>query len=327
MAGKKTPANLKAGDRFIPYGVFETGVYIPNVLLATDLISSADKVLWGRLSQFAGENGACFPSLSALAIETGLSRSGVIKSLNSLIEKGFLEKRVPDATALGRQCTNRYYFLMHPIFLKALSPPSTQSVLGSAPSTQNQLALVHSVDQPGSQSRPKEIHKENQKKTTTTTIPLHGISSSMEGDGGCSGFSLSDEKTLYIELKVKHAVAEGEIRKSPERYKLSLLRRATQNQLDMSDFEELVRWSQQGQDVELEKPTRENIQQKKSHLHDELQRLSSESREWWEPLSRDHPAKREIRPRFVSEDIWIRTQFKKYGNEQGAINDIIRSKS
>jgi hypothetical protein len=296
------------------------GVFIPNVLLESDILSSADKIVWGRLCQFAGENGVCFPSFSTIATKTGLSRSGAIKSVNTLVAKGFLEKQVPSAISLGRQCSNRYYFLLHPLFFEAFRSPSAQSVLGSAPSTQNQLALVHSVDQPGSQSRPEEIHKENQNKTTTTTILFHGIPSSMEENGGCSGCSLSDEKTLYIELKVKRAVAEGEIRKSPERYKLSLLRRATQNQLDMSDFEELVRWNQQGQGLEREKPTRENIQQKKSHLHDELQRMSSESREWWEPLSRDHPAKREIRPQYVSEDIWIRTQFKKYGNEQGAIN-------
>ena len=89
MAEKKQ-ATLIAGKRFIPHRLFN-GVFIPNVLLETDLISPVDKIVWGRLCQFAGENGVCFPSFSTIATKTAISRSGAIKSVNALVEKGFLE--------------------------------------------------------------------------------------------------------------------------------------------------------------------------------------------------------------------------------------------
>jgi len=308
----------REGQQFNPYGLF-AGLYIPDCVAKTKLLSPLEKLVWGRLCKRAGKDGRCYPSLTRIASDLGISRNGAIKSVASLVSKGFLEKhRQP-----GRR-TNHYVFLWHSCLnegLKVTSQPSgTEVVKFSTSSTLSEPDLVNEVDLSSSQSRPKEIHKENQKKTTTTTVRHQGVLSSGGGDGGCGGFSLSEKEARYIELRVKRAVAEGEIRKSPERYKLSLLRKATQSQLDMSDYEELVRWSQQGQDIELKKPARDSIQRKKDELHDELQRLSSESREWWGPLSRDHPAKRDIRPRYVSEDIWIRTQFKKYGNKQEAIN-------
>ena len=311
---------LQKGQRFNPYRLF-IGMFLPNIVARTRLISPTDKLVWARLCQFAGENGLCFPSFRRIAFEIGISRSGAIKSVNSLVEKGFLEKHVPDDVELGNQKTNHYYFLWHPVFDEAFEAPSTQSVPGASsqagPSTQSEPALVHSVDLPSLQSAPKENHKENQKNTTTTTSSHSpDVSEQMVGgEDGCSGFSLSDIQH-YIDLKVQRTQEEGAIKKSPTRLRRTLARLAQSGELGMSDFQDLKRSSQArgslGGDV---LSGGKNLQHEKEQLHKELSEFNLESKAWWEQLAIDHPAKKETKPLYIPEDMWIRQQFKKYGVE------------
>ena len=310
---------LKKGQRFNPYRLFN-GMFLPNLIARTRLLSPTDKLVWARLCQFAGENGICFPSFRRIAYEVGISRSGAIKSVNSLVDKGFLEKHVPDNVSLGNQKTNQYFFLWHPVLNEAFEAPSTQSVPGvsslDAPSSQSEPALVEKVDQPSSQSEPKEIHKENHKKTTTTTNYSSEASPPEAEKSGGGGFSLSDFESRYIELKVKRTVAEGEIKKSPNRLKISLTRLAAAGELDISDLDDLERWDKASSALKGNSFSGgENGPLDKARLHEELSVIMTESKAWWEELSSDHPAKTEIKPSYIQDEMWIRQQYKKYGVE------------
>ncbi|MUM78676.1 hypothetical protein GKC30_13630 [Pseudodesulfovibrio sp. F-1] len=307
--------HLKTGQRFNPYRLFN-GMFLPNLVARTRLLSPTDKLVWARLCQFAGGNGLCFPSFTRIAHELGISRSGAIKSVKSLVDKGFLEKHIPSGAELGNQKTNRYYFLWHPIFDEPFNAPGTHCVpgaaSGNAPSIQNEPILVHPVDQPGLQSGPKEVHEENQKNTTTTTHSQSEDQGSEESRGGCSS-SLCEKQNRYIDLKVKRTVAEGEIRKSSERLRTSLIRKAAQGILDMSDFDELIRWNRDNmKNAEAVLHETNNIQHEKETLHSKLQEISMKARVWWETISSEHPAKCESKPHIYSEDIWIRIMFSKY---------------
>jgi DNA-binding transcriptional MocR family regulator len=68
------------------------------------------------LAQYAGQNGACFPSQQRLAADLGLSDRQVRRIVSELISKGFLEKEAPPYKEQIQGKTTKYFFLYHPIF-------------------------------------------------------------------------------------------------------------------------------------------------------------------------------------------------------------------
>lgn len=98
-----------------PYKMFQ-GVFIPNVLLKFKGISQSAKLMWGRLAQYAGEDGKCYPDFSELSEEIGLSESGARKVLRELREAGFIWIKYPKGKErlMHRRC--EYFFINHEIF-------------------------------------------------------------------------------------------------------------------------------------------------------------------------------------------------------------------
>jgi DNA-binding Lrp family transcriptional regulator len=101
-------------QRFSPYRHF-VGSFIPNALMSYPDLSSTAKLMWARLAQYAGADGACFPSQKRLAGDLGISQRYVKTILKELVEKGFIEKVLPSFNDQIQGRTTRYYFLLHPV--------------------------------------------------------------------------------------------------------------------------------------------------------------------------------------------------------------------
>jgi DNA-binding transcriptional ArsR family regulator len=105
-------------QRINPYRLF-VGSFVPNWLLERTDISDSAKLLYARLSQYAGENGFAFPLIETLAKETGASVATVKRGLTELKEHGLIESQ---QRGLGQ--SNVYFFLAHE-WMK--SPPKENS--------------------------------------------------------------------------------------------------------------------------------------------------------------------------------------------------------
>lgn len=102
------------GDIYIPWRLF-TGSFIPNSVLKCCDLSPTAKLIFGRLSQFGGENGDSYPSYNTLALEVGIERRQAMRAVKELEKFGLIcrVKRLKDD---GGFTSNEYVFLWHKIF-------------------------------------------------------------------------------------------------------------------------------------------------------------------------------------------------------------------
>lgn len=119
-------------DRFNPWHQF-VGSFIPNCLMSYTGLSLGAKLLWARLAQYAGQDGACYPSQQRLAFDLGLSVRQIRRLISELSTKGFLEKEAPAYKDQIQGKTVKYFFLHHPVFRadKSVLPGRSNSSGGS----------------------------------------------------------------------------------------------------------------------------------------------------------------------------------------------------
>lgn len=84
------------------------GCVVPNWLLRRKEISQGAKLLYGRLSQYAGKNGKAYPKMATLADEVGVSRQQASTYMNELLSHKLIKK---ERRGLGKP--NTYHFLNH----------------------------------------------------------------------------------------------------------------------------------------------------------------------------------------------------------------------
>ncbi|MFL6352274.1 MAG: helix-turn-helix domain-containing protein [Bryobacteraceae bacterium] len=99
----------RVGDVFNPYGLFN-GIFLPEPLVGYRVISSSAKLLYARLTRYAGKDGKCYPSQPSLANELGVSERHVRNLLDELISDQLLKR-----FRRGFHKSNEYKFLRHPI--------------------------------------------------------------------------------------------------------------------------------------------------------------------------------------------------------------------
>jgi len=106
---------MKVGQKFNPYRMF-VGSFLPNAILKLPLniMSSTEKLVWARLSQYAGESGVCFPKQETLAKELGMTINPIQKALRNLEEGGFIKRIHPTGINRLLHKNNNYVFLWHP---------------------------------------------------------------------------------------------------------------------------------------------------------------------------------------------------------------------
>ena len=123
---RQPPVALQVGQVFVPRRVLHSGVFVPDGLLASRLVSNGAKLLWARLARYAGTRGQCFPLLSTLAGDLGFSERQVQRYLAELVSGGFLRARQGNARSSVESRNPR---LAHFTTLCAVSQLRTWTVL------------------------------------------------------------------------------------------------------------------------------------------------------------------------------------------------------
>lgn len=98
------------GNEFNPYGLFH-GLFIPNCIAQSTYLSDQEKLLMGRLYQYAGRNGKAFPKRTVLAQELAWNLRKLDRNIQALKNKGLIKTTQADATA-----PSVYWFLWHKIY-------------------------------------------------------------------------------------------------------------------------------------------------------------------------------------------------------------------
>ena len=106
---------MNPGEIFNPYKLF-VGLFVPNALARFPSITPGAKLLYGRLSQYGGRNGLCYPSQEELAREIGVTDRQVRRLLDELCDSNFIKVVRPEGRDRLSHKTNRYAFLWHPVF-------------------------------------------------------------------------------------------------------------------------------------------------------------------------------------------------------------------
>lgn len=123
LAEMQSPGWKKIRDFqvFNPFMWFN-GSVIPNTLMMYKGITDTEKLLWGRLAQYSGEDGVCCPSIGSLTRDLGKNRSTIITGLQHLENQGFIailkDPLDPDWSQ------NFYQFLFHPALVCEIKVPS-----------------------------------------------------------------------------------------------------------------------------------------------------------------------------------------------------------
>jgi hypothetical protein len=100
---------MKYGIPFNPYGMFH-GLFIPNCIAQSD-ISDRAKILMGRLIQYAGPNGECFPSRKRLCKELRWKLRKLDHVIRELKEAELIETEQEDENS-----SSNYLFLYSSIY-------------------------------------------------------------------------------------------------------------------------------------------------------------------------------------------------------------------
>jgi Helix-turn-helix domain len=102
------PFSDKLPRSIIPWGQF-LGSMVPNWLMRRLEISQGAKLAYGRLAQYAGRDGRCFPMQETLGKELGVGERmarNYIRELESF--------RLIETVQNGKGTSNHYLFLDHP---------------------------------------------------------------------------------------------------------------------------------------------------------------------------------------------------------------------
>ncbi len=152
---------MKPGEIFNPWKLF-TGIFIPNSLVRFPGLSPGAKMLYGRLAQYAGKDGTCFPAQDTLAYELGIGRRQVIRLLKELEDLKFIQVEKPSGLQKLKHSTNRYAFLWHDIFSTSGSDINV---------TSGHDVNVTSYKGTEENQKEQEIHKESKARTKKPFSP------------------------------------------------------------------------------------------------------------------------------------------------------------
>ncbi|WP_243357573.1 helix-turn-helix domain-containing protein [Fundidesulfovibrio terrae] len=224
--------------RFNPWQQF-IGAMIPNALMRYPGLSDLAKLVWGRLAQYAGQNGACYPTQATLAIELATNERQIRRALGELVQEQFLEM-----VTRGRAGT-RYYFLWHPCFDQAQPLPkgptrTTQFVQRVEDIAKNNPDMF---DRNPDKLSAQENQEENQKYHTHHRRLTHNPS------GEVTEFSSLDVEA-YIALRTRHRVSQGENGTLPKllvpgAYADNLRGKYHMGSLRTGDYEYLKGWARE----------------------------------------------------------------------------------
>jgi len=177
---------LTAGEIYNPFRVFK-GSFIPNAVLKCQQLSPTAKLIFGRLCQYAGEDGEAFPSYNTLGQEVGIERRQTIRAVKELEQFGLI-RAVARRKGDGGFSSNTYVFLWHGIFSQRETPEpgaGNDTRDSVANGTTPQCQVRHRVV---SHLTPKENQTRDQNFENTTTGQIRSLLS------GTPLFEISDSE-------------------------------------------------------------------------------------------------------------------------------------
>lgn len=181
-----------AGEIYNPFRVFN-GSFIPNAVLKCRDLSATAKLVFGRLCQYAGEDGEAFPSYSTLGREVGVERRQTIRAVRELEDFGLI-RAVPRRKDDGGLSSNSYVFLWHRIFSESeSSPPGVKNDTRDSV-TNDTTPRCHPRHQAVSDMTPKENQTIEKSLEDTTTGQFRLL---------LSGTPLSEVSDLELRVLVK----------------------------------------------------------------------------------------------------------------------------
>ena len=136
-------------------------------------MSSTAKLVFGKLCQYAGQNGQAYPSYKTLAGDVGVERRQAIRAVKELVDYGLI-KPVGRRKGDGGFTSNIYAFLWHQIFSEddPANPGDKKDTRGGV--TNVTTPRCHKRHHLVSTMTPEENHtrESNSEKTTTEEIRL-----------------------------------------------------------------------------------------------------------------------------------------------------------
>ncbi len=135
-------------------------IRIPMSILSNKDLSHLEKLVWGRLALYAGDDGNCYPSITQIADSLGSSEKGIKKALTKLKNKGFINWDTPHPRQRRKdKKANDYYFYWHESLNCETGEQSTP------------VSKEHSTQETREQSTYQNKSLENKSIKTTTTEP------------------------------------------------------------------------------------------------------------------------------------------------------------
>jgi hypothetical protein len=155
-------SSIKTGDIYNPFKVF-VGLFIPNCI-AESALSQAAKLCFGKLCQYAGSDGKCFPKQETLAKAIGIKSISQLRGCIKELEIANLIRRIkPTGKDKLMHKTDTYYFIWdNELFVgkKDNSDDGNQTKNNEKQDTQNETSEVtiysQSANPTGSQSNRRE---------------------------------------------------------------------------------------------------------------------------------------------------------------------------
>lgn len=160
------------GEFYNPWRLF-IGCIIPNAVSRSTELSSTAKLVFGKLCQYAGQNGQAYPSYKTLAGDVGVERRQAIRAVKELVDYGLI-KPVGRRKGDGGFTSNIYAFLWHHTFSDdgLTDPGDKNDTRGGV--TNVTTPQCHKRHHLVSDMSPKENHtrESDSEKTTTEEIRL-----------------------------------------------------------------------------------------------------------------------------------------------------------
>ena len=198
---------MKPGDRFNPFNLF-VGLFVPNGLARYKKISANAKLLYGRLAQFAGKNGECFPSQALLAQEIAVTERAIRKLLKELKDDRFIEVLTPGLMGRFDGNTAVYTFLWHPVFEdcckngKSIGTKIPMEPIGKSIGTDEQNSIGTKVPIEENHKGEENQRRESEKKDATKSLFPPPVFFK------CDFFSISQD--YYEELQKEYPLIDFE---------------------------------------------------------------------------------------------------------------------
>ena len=124
------PEHLRVGQPFNPFRLF-TGIFIPEALVRSHLVSPGAKMAYGRLARYAGQDGRCYPAVGRLGEEIGVGERQAQRYLGELERTKLIRRR--SRFLEQAQTSNFIEFLWHPLFQDGVTDLSGEGVTHPSP--------------------------------------------------------------------------------------------------------------------------------------------------------------------------------------------------